>query len=330
MHPATPGHHWIHDLDPIALQLGPLALRWYGLAYVAGFVAVILLLKWFARLGVSRLPGEKAVDFVTLAAVFGVMLGGRIGYFLFGYGDPGELARDPLLLFRLWEGGMASHGGILGLMVFLLWYARRHGLGWRHLGDNLVVGAPVGLLLGRIANFINGELYGRAAPALNWAVKFPGEIMPNPAHPGLALPPGTRAMAERAALAVDPTLAEAGSFYGELIARMRENQALQEAVGAFLTPRHPSQLYEAALEGLALFALLLAVRLRFRKLADGVLTGLFFIGYAVFRIAAEQFREPDSTLIGPLSKGQFYSLFMIAIGVAFLATAGRPRPRPAA
>jgi len=321
----TEASFYIHHLNPVIVHLGRLSIHWYGLAYVVGFMAVIVLLRYFARLGTSRLPESQVTDFVTYGALFGVLLGGRLGYFLFGYGNLGDFASDPLLIFRLNEGGMASHGGILGLFLFTLWYSRRHKIPWTNLGDHLVVGAPVGLFFGRLANFVNGELYGRAAQGVAWAMKFPAEISPNPANPGLALTSGQRVLAEKAALAADPSLADVplGTFYTTLIERMRNDEALRESVGRFLTPRHPSQLYEAALEGLALFLILFFVRVRFRRLPNGVLTGLFFLFYAGFRIFVEQFREPDSDLVGLLTKGQFYSLFMVIIGAAFLLWAWR-------
>ena len=324
--------HWIHNLDPVAVHLGPLAIRWYGLAYLAAFAAVYLGMLFFARIGTSRLPKEKVSDFVTFGALFGVLLGGRLGYALFY--DPGLLLAFTRQ-FPYWEflalnhGGMASHGGVLGLFFFTLWFSLRHKIPWANLGDHLVIGSTIGLFVGRLANFVNGELYGRAAPALAWAMKFPQELIPNPGHPGLGLPDPVRAAAERAALRADPTLAQIQdeTFHTQVIDRMRDNDTLRETVGRFLTPRHPSQLYEALLEGFALFAILFVVRMRFRRMADGVLTGLFFVLYAVFRIAVEQFREPDAAMVGPLTKGQFYSAFMILIGIAFLVWSAR-HPRP--
>ena len=315
--------YYIHHLDPILFQLGPLAVRWYGLAYVGGFVSGILLLRQLARLGISKLPENEVSDFITYCAIFGVMLGGRVGYFLFGYAERSALLEDPLMLFRLWEGGMASHGGVLGIMIYTFWYARRHHIPWTHLGDNLVVAAPIGIFFGRMANFINGELYGRAANGLPWAVKFPQELYPNSAHPSLALDDTTRDQAVQLALQTDEGVRAAPDIqlYDAIITRMRENPELRESLGTFLTPRHPSQLYEAGLEGLVLFAILYAVRRSFKNLPNGVLTGLFFVCYALFRIFAEYFREPDSAMVGAFTKGQFYSLFMVVIGAIFLIRA---------
>ena len=323
---------YIHHLNPILFELGPLKLRWYGLAYVAGFAVVMLLMRSFARRGMSRLPEEKVVDFVTYAAIFGVMLGGRLGYALF-------YSPDLLFGFRnqfpWWnflainEGGMASHGGVLGVMVFTLWYARRHQIPWTNLGDNLVVGATLGIFFGRMANFINGELYGHVAKGVAWAVRFPQEMIRDTRHPALSLDDSTRAELVETAINRHPELAELGEgeIYHSIIARMREDEATREELGRFLQARHPSQLYEAFLEGVLLFGILYFVRVRWPRLRDGMLTGIFFLCYAVFRIIAEQFRVPDSEMVGPLTKGQFYSLFMIGIGGAFVVWSLR-RPNP--
>lgn len=329
---ALPDTTYIHHLNPILLELGPLKLRWYGLAYVAAFAVGILLMRSFARRGMSRLPEEKAVDFITYAAIFGVMLGGRFGYALFYSPDLLFGFRN---VFPWWnflainEGGMASHGGVLGLMFFTLWYSWRHKIPWTNLGDNLVVGAPLGIFFGRMANFINGELYGHVTRGISWAVRFPQEMIRDTRHPALSLDDSTRAELVEVAINRHPELAELGEgeIYQAIIARMREDEATREALGRFLQPRHPSQVYEALLEGLLLFAILYFVRVRWPRLRDGILTAIFFIGYAVFRIIAEQFRVPDSDMVGPLTKGQFYSVFMIIIGFVFLVWSLR-RPNP--
>ncbi len=313
---------YVHDLNPIALPIyGGLALRWYGLAYLMGFVAGFLLLRNLAQRGMWVLKPEKTGDFIAAAALFGVFLGGRIGYVLF-YHIPkagwGSLAHDPLLVFRVWEGGMASHGGILGLVVFTWFYAKKHKVTWTGLGDGLCVVAPLGLLFGRAANFINGELYGRIATGVPWAVKFPLSLAGESDE--------TQAMAWQACTRVDPSLADAQSL-DTLIAAARDNPQLSETLGEFLQPRHPSQIYEGLLEGLLLFTILYGVRVKFPKAPDGLLTGLFFALYAVFRIVGEQFREPDAAMIGFLTKGQFLSFFMFLFAAAFLAHAWRGRKR---
>jgi phosphatidylglycerol:prolipoprotein diacylglycerol transferase len=255
--------YWAHNLSPFVFEIGDgIGLRWYGLSYAAGFLAGWWLYRWLARRGLSPLRPEQVADFITWGAVFGVLLGGRLGYALF-YDLPACMA-DPARIFRVWEGGMASHGGMIGLILYTLWFARRHKVSWTGIGDNLCVVAPVGLFFGRIANFINGELYGRPSD-VPWAILFPGAP----------------------------------------------------------EPRHPSQLYEAFLEGAVLFGLLWFVRTRLR-VPRGVLTGMFFVFYALLRIAGEWFREPDPAwAVGGLSAGQFLSVFLIAIGAAFWANAYR-------
>jgi phosphatidylglycerol:prolipoprotein diacylglycerol transferase len=312
---------WVHNMNPVLFRIwGPLQLRWYGLAYLAGFVAAYFVLKFLARRRLWVVEESKVADFIAYAAMFGVFVGGRLGYVLF-YMIPerglGALMNDPLVVFRVWDGGMASHGGFLGLMVFTYIYARKTRVSWTGVGDGLVVAAPLGLLFGRLANFINGELYGRVTDGVAWAVKFPGALF------DVKAPEYSRqAMVEIAARGVDPDVG-----LRTLVAEMRDNPELSEVVGEYLEPRHPSQLYEAVLEGAVLFAILLFLRLKFPKLADGVLTGTFFVLYAVFRIVAEQFREPDSAWVieNALTKGQFYSIFLLAIGAGFYLFAWRSR-----
>ena len=138
--------YYVHDLSPFLIRFGGgIGIRWYGLSYLAGFIVGILLYKRLAVKGYSALRPDQVVDFVTMGALFGVLLGGRLGYLLFY--DAGQFFHDPLIFFRVWEGGMASHGGILGFSIYTFWYARRHHLSFRNLGDNLVVVAPIGLFL---------------------------------------------------------------------------------------------------------------------------------------------------------------------------------------
>jgi phosphatidylglycerol:prolipoprotein diacylglycerol transferase len=258
--------YWHHNLSPFVpfLQFSDaIGVRWYGLAYVLGFVGGAWLFQRYAKTGRSRLPADKAWDLI-IVLVAGVMIGGRLGSFIFYH--PADLFHDPLSFFRVWEGGMASHGGFLGLAVALGWYARSQHLPYFHLTDITVSAGPLGLLLGRIANFINGELWGKPAD-VPWAVIFPQSPLP-------------------------------------------------------LVPRHPSQLYEAALEG----ALILGyMQWRFWRsdivrTQPGRLTGEFLVGYAIARIVGEVFREPDSdvSLILGLSRGTFYSLFMAIAGAVII------------
>jgi phosphatidylglycerol:prolipoprotein diacylglycerol transferase len=309
---------YVHDLNPVLLRItDAIQLRWYGLAYLAGFIGGFFLLRNLARRGLWVLKPEQTGDFIAAAALFGVFLGGRLGYILF-YQIPKagweELANDPLMVLRVWEGGMASHGGILGLVIFTWFYARKHQVTWTGLGDGLCVVAPVGLFCGRMANFINGELYGRVADGVAWAVKFPLSLIHEPSE--------VQSAAWQEATRVEPRLADTESL-DVLIATARENPEVASALGNFLPARHPSQIYEALLEGALLFGILWWVRTRFPKAPDGLLTGLFFGFYALFRIAGEQFREPDAEMVGFLTRGQFLSLFMFAFAAAFLIHAWR-------
>jgi len=265
----------IDQFSPFLIRFSDnFGIRYYGLAYLLGFLAGGWLLWRYARAGRSLVPAAKVPDLMT-AVVLGVLIGGRLGYFLL-YGS-GTLAHDPLAIFRVWEGGMASHGGMIGVAVALAWFARANKIPFPHLGDLIVSVAPAGLFFGRIANFINGELWGKIS-YVPWAMIFP---LSAPGKPLAEIP-----------------------------------------------PRHPSQLYEAALEGLLLFAYL---QWRFWKTdvartRPGRLAGEFLVGYALVRIFCEIFREPDEgiSLIFGLSRGTFYSLFMIAAGAVLIARRGRP------
>ena len=300
--------YYLHDLNPLIFRIydnvGP---RWYGLAYVLAFISSYLLFFWLAKRGFADLPAERVGDFITGCALFGVIIGGRLGYVFF---YKPEMLREPLSILRVWEGGMSSHGGMLGLLLFTFYYSHRHKISWTNLGDNLVVTAPIGLFFGRCANFINGELYGRITN-LPWAMQFPKELLDHPAE-------ADRAIATCAQ--IDPSLTTPDAIIGAVYRQPKVATALR----SILTPRHPSQLYEAFFEGIVLFAVLWFVRMRTRQ-PNGVLTGLFFVLYAIFRIVIEYFREPDAALIGPFTRGQFFSFFLIAIGIGFIAFA-KTRP----
>jgi len=321
--------NYIHNLDPVLLQLpGGFALRWYGLAYLLGFIAAWFLLKVLSRRGLWPVPEAKVADFVCYAAIFGVMLGGRLGYVFF-YMLPshpegfGLLLKEPLVLFEVWKGGMSAHGGILGLFFYTLWYAWRHKLPFSFLGDGLCVVAPLGLLFGRIANFINGELYGRVTDSAA-GMYFPAEILDSSSAYNnvlLKLAESDPAMLQRIEQNCSNSF-EAGQF---IIAQARDNAQLAEMVASQLPLRHASQLYEGLSEGLLLFVVLWLLRSKLPKLADGVCCGVFFIGYAVARIIVEQFREPDSPLVGAMTRGQFLSLFLLLIGLVFLGFAYKKR-----
>jgi phosphatidylglycerol:prolipoprotein diacylglycerol transferase len=262
--------YWIHDLSPfLGPHWGNFGIRYYGLSYLLGFLTAGWLLTRYARTGRSQLPVTKIANFMFVI-VIGVMLGGRLGSFLLYH--PEQLLHDPLGFFRVWEGGMASHGGMIGVAVALAWFSRAAKIRFLHLGDLIASVAPAGLLFGRIANFINGELWGKPS-RVAWAV-----IFPDSPHP--------------------------------------------------LMPRHPSQLYEAGLEGALLLAFMQWRFWRSDVVAKhpGELSGEFLIAYALVRIIGEVFREPDadvSLLLG-LSRGTFYSLFLVAVGLVLILRPSRP------
>src|SRR2546429_2868553 len=168
--------YFVDNFDPFIFRLwdnvGP---RWYGFAYVLAFISAYFVVRLLSKRGYCDLPPERVSDFITWTALFGVLLGGRVGYVLF---YKPEMLREPLSILRVWEGGMASHGGMIGILALTFYYARRHKLTWTNLGDALVVAAPIGLFFGRCANFINGELYGRATN-VSWAMQFPKELIEN-------------------------------------------------------------------------------------------------------------------------------------------------------
>jgi phosphatidylglycerol:prolipoprotein diacylglycerol transferase len=306
----TTADHWVHEISPQIIRFtDTVGLQWYGLAYVVGFYLCYLVMKKLGEIGLGEIKTHDLPDFITATAVFGVVLGGRIGYMVLYDWD--RFIAAPWMLVRIFEGGMASHGGIAGVALFLLYYAHKHKLSWRGIGDSIVVGAPLGIMTGRIANFINGELFGRVTDS-SLGVKFPTEVLhedflkrymadhgePFPLEPGLQHSP------------------EILDYYSQVF-------GTREKFVEVLYPRHPSQLYEALGEGLLLSLLLLAIRLKFRSLPHGILTGIFFIAYAIARIALENLREPDSgtAFIMGLTKGQFFSTFMIAVGLAFIVWA---------
>lgn len=270
--------YWVHRLDPFLIRFSEnFGIRYYGLAYVLGFAAAVWLLHRYHRAGRSPFGGNTIGDLITYI-VFGVMLGGRLGYFILYQWD--LIPRDPLALLRVWEGGMSSHGGFVGVLGALLLFARKYHVPFFHVSDLVVTTAPAGLFFGRIANFINGELYGTTT-SVPWAVIFPHSAGPTtPLH--------------------------------------------------LVVPRHPSQLYEAALEGLVLFGLL---QWRFwrspvTRTHPGRLSGEFLVAYAVVRMVGELFREPDAGLILGVSRGTFYSVFLIGAGLVLILRPTPTNPAP--
>ncbi len=258
------------EFDPVAIQLGPVAVRWYGLMYLIGFVAWLVLGRVRARQRPELGYGAKDLDDILFFGVLGVVVGGRLGYVLFY--KLGEYLHDPVRILYVWEGGMSFHGGFVGVILAMAWYAWRNQRHWFSVTDFIAPLVPLGLGAGRLGNFINAELWGRPTD-LPWAMIFP--------H-------------------VDAQ------------------------------PRHPSQLYEFALEGVALFLILWFFSSRPRPL--GAVSAVFLIGYGTFRFLVEYTREPDSylgVLAMGFTMGQWLSLPMILGGIWMLAWAYRRR-RPEA
>lgn len=269
----------VHSIDPIAINLGPVAIHWYGVMYLLAFG-----LAWWlgrSRIRAGRLPvSEKAFGDLMFYGMLGVVLGGRIGYILFY--NFGEWLSDPLMLLRVWEGGMSFHGGLLGVLVAGWWWTRRQGLHFFDTVDFVAPLVPQGLFFGRLGNYIGGELWGRSTDG-PWGVVFP-------------YAPGVPAV---------PV---------EELQRLAASGALDGLA------RHPSQLYQAALEGLLMFAVLWWFSARPRP--RYAVSGLFAILYGVFRITVEFVREPDAHIGylagGWLTMGMLLSLPMIAIGLWLL------------
>lgn len=246
-------------IDPVLIELGPLAIRWYALAYLAGILGGYYYIGWLNRRLIPPLLTKKQLDDLIVWAVLGIIVGGRLGYVFFY--KPDYYLASPAEIPAIWQGGMAFHGGLLGVIVSFYLFARRAQIAYLRLMDLVACAAPIGLFFGRIANFINGELWGRASDCAVCMV-FP--------HGGEAA-------------------------------------------------RHPSQLYQASLEGALLFLLLLWLQRR-RVLAhkDGALAGVFLLGYAGARSVGELFREPDAYLgflTGGLTMGQWLSLPMALLGL---------------
>jgi len=247
------------NINPVIISLGPLAVSWYSLSYVVG-----ILLGWFYILKLINIDtntniSKKHIDDFVTWVIIGIIIGGRLGHVFFY--DPIKYFSNPIDILKTYEGGMSFHGGIIGYVVASAWFARRNKISFLNIIDLSAAAAPIPLFLGRIANFINAELYGRVTD-VPWAFIFPG------------------------------------SDY---------------------LPRHPSQLYEAALEGVVLFCIISVAALNFNALSrHGLLSGLFLIFYSIFRIIIEFFREPDAQigfLAGAFTMGQLLCLPMFIVGV---------------
>lgn len=311
---------YVHRLDPFALgPFGGFGIRWYGLSYLAGFIVGFLVIRAFARRGLSPLKPELAGDFIMSAAI-GTIVGGRAGYCLFY--QP-ALLTDFSSSFPYWgllainNGGMASHGGMIGLVLSCIWFARKHRLPSLHLMDLIGLTAPIGVFFGRLANFVNGELLGRPCQAgFAWAVKFPQELLDwGRNHPAFASRDFQEVVEMANAANANAGIEVAPSLIDQVVTAVRHDDAVAQALSPFLVSRHPSQLYEAVLEGLVVFACLLWIWRRPRK--PGLITAWFFLIYGVCRILGEQFRMPDAHIgyewLG-LTRGQWLSFGLLAFG----------------
>jgi phosphatidylglycerol:prolipoprotein diacylglycerol transferase len=314
--------YYLHDLSPYLIKFTDgIKIHWYGLAYVLGFYLTYRVMYFLAKRGLSEIKPAAVADFITLVSLFGLVLGGRLGYMLLYNFD--EFIHAPWTFFLLNQGGMASHGGIAGTTLFCGWYAWKHKISWAGIGDSIVCGAPLGIFLGRIANFINGELFGHVT-SVSWAVKFPTELL----HEDFVKQGGDSALSHE--------VWQRGLQHSpDIIAYFEKFRGGRAELEQILHPRHPSQLYEAFGEGLLLSAILIFIRLRFPRLRQGIIAGLFFILYAIARIALEYVRQPDSgsEMIMGLTKGQFFSTFMFIVGGLFIGYGliwGKSPPGPEA
>jgi len=272
-------------LDPVLFGWGWFKLRWYSLAYLAG-----ILIGWWYLLKLINRPGapmaRRHADDMVFYATLGIILGGRLGYVLFY--KPAEYFADPVQIFKLWDGGMSFHGGVIGTSLGIFYLARKNGLNWLRIHDYVACCVPFGLFFGRLANFVNHELWGRPTD-VPWAVIFPEE----------------------------PT--------GRII------NGVPELLDG--PARHPSQLYEAGLEGLLLFLILWFLFWRTdARYYPGRLVGTFLLGYGLSRVFVEFYREPDSHLVRfaemtHLHMGQWLSVPMILGGAWLIATSGKRRQR---
>lgn len=258
-------------IDPVIVRVGPLAFRWYAMAYIAGLLGGWKYMRWSASRPPRAMTGEQVDDFLVWATL-GTVLGGRLGFVLFY--KPSFYFDNPSEIFAVWKGGMSFHGGALGVIAAIVLFSLLRRLSILAVGDMVCSVVPIGLFFGRLANFINGELFGRPAPeSLPWAMYFP----------------------------------DGGPL-----------------------PRHPSQLYEAGLEGLVLF-IILTLLSRSEKIRrhPGIISGCFLAGYALARITCEFFREPDSYLgflWGGATMGQLLSIPLLLVGAVMVTWCAR---RPA-
>lgn len=277
--------------DPIIFSIGPVSLHWYGLMYLIGFVFAM----WLAvRRAIKPDSGwtKDEVENLLYAGFLGVFIGGRVGYMVF-YNLPLFLY-NPLSLFKVWDGGMSFHGGLMGVILVMAWFAHRTQRTFFQVSDFLAPLIPFGLGAGRLGNFINGELWGRVTIDTPWAMLFPGSRSED-----IAI----------ATVTADAKLLPLLNQYGVL-------------------PRHPSELYELLLEGVVLFIILnLFIR---NPRPIGAVSCLFLLSYGTFRIIVETFRQPDAQLglfNGMISMGQILSIPMVVVGIMMMVWAYRRRPQ---
>ena len=318
---------WVHDFSPFVVRLsGDFGIRWYGLSYVGGFVIAWLLIRLLARRGFIPMRPERAADAILILGI-GAVVGGRLGYIVFYQPsllwtfDPGPPWWNALAITK---GGMASHGGVIGSIVACFIVARTMTTGTHRVlrwTDVIAMAAPLGLGLGRLANFVNGELLGKiTAPAGTaapwWAIHYPKEVIERPGEVTDAQLEGLRQAA----------LSEGVSSYSALVDRLQQGTAgVAEKMQPFLNARHPSQLYQALAEGLVVFVVVWWVARVPRR--PGIVGSWFLISYGVGRIVTEVWRLPDSHLevarILGLSRGQWLSVLMILAGAIAIAIISR-------
>ena len=376
--------YYVHDLNPIIFSFGPIKPRWYGFAYLLGFLVAYMLIRKLTRAGMLRLPIDRVADLVLNCCIFGVLLGGRLGYVLF-YNLPNAIREQttPLLwdfsgsfpfwgVLRVTEGGMSAHGGVLFTILTIIWFARKHRSSFVNISDAACMVIPIGLCFGRIANFINGELYGHVTK-VPWAVKFPSELYA-PTNSATEIPAAQIAQMQTAIahhlgehwqnltrqqiedfLTNHPSLVRTltDQFGNLTLQSAQQADAVKQWIGSelsrnpdmilpwdiarwwehstgafhkllgdqfqlILNPRHPSQLYEALLEGVLLFVLVWLIGWFWRK--DGMASGAFLVLYPVVRIIGEHYRVGDSTglIFGiPISLGVAYSILMLIPGLIY-------------
>lgn len=334
---------WFHDLGPFAIHFsGSFGVRWYGLSYVAGFLIAWWVLGQLARPGRLLFPPEAAAD-AMFGVILGTILGGRLGYVVI-YRP--ELLWEFSSNFPFWglldvmHGGMASHGAMVGIILGCLLTARRLKVPPLHIMDCICLVAPFGIALGRLANFVNGELLGRivvhpadaaaGAPVPWWGVRYPQELLERATEAELTPEQhrGLQTLLSDHAAPTDQSISDAAAT---VISKIHAgDHALAKALEPFISIRHPSQIYQALAEGLILGLALWIVWKRPRK--PGVVLAWFFIVYGIGRVATEFWRLPDAHLqtqrFLSLSRGQWLSVLMVAAGLALLAWLRRSKAAP--